>query len=102
MVYFTMAKQLEINNLFSTQFDNLYLGIYFLMYCLILFRPKDAIKAIRKRLTTAVGKNYTVVMYTLTVSRQMLPFFFSTYILFVPNVKIWHLFELYIFFNMFM
>lgn len=29
--------------------------------------PKDAIKAIRKRLTTSAGKNYTVVMYTLTV-----------------------------------
>nr|CAD7453287.1 unnamed protein product [Timema tahoe] len=29
--------------------------------------PKDAIKAIRKRLTQNAGKNYTVVMYTLTV-----------------------------------
>ncbi|XP_073947106.1 TOM1-like protein 2 [Choristoneura fumiferana] len=29
--------------------------------------PKDAIKAIRKRLTQSAGKNYTVVMYTLTV-----------------------------------
>lgn len=29
--------------------------------------PRDAIKAIRKRLTTQ-PKNYTVVMYTLTVS----------------------------------
>lgn len=29
--------------------------------------PKDAIKAIRKRLTMSAGKNYTVVMYTLTV-----------------------------------
>ncbi|XP_075978726.1 target of Myb1 membrane trafficking protein isoform X2 [Anticarsia gemmatalis] len=28
---------------------------------------KDAIKAIRKRLTQSAGKNYTVVMYTLTV-----------------------------------
>ncbi|XP_050392009.1 TOM1-like protein 2 isoform X2 [Patella vulgata] len=28
--------------------------------------PKDAIKAIRKRLTQNVGKNYTAVMYTLT------------------------------------
>ncbi|CAK1586010.1 unnamed protein product [Parnassius mnemosyne] len=29
--------------------------------------PKDAIKAIRKRLTQSAGRNYTVVMYTLTV-----------------------------------
>ncbi|KAK7862524.1 hypothetical protein R5R35_008995 [Gryllus longicercus] len=29
--------------------------------------PKDAIKAIRKRLQQNAGKNYTVVMYTLTV-----------------------------------
>ena len=29
--------------------------------------PKDAIKAIRKRLTQSAGKNYTIVMYTLTV-----------------------------------
>lgn len=29
--------------------------------------PKDAIKAIRKRLTQNAGKNYTVVMYTLTI-----------------------------------
>lgn len=29
--------------------------------------PKDAIKAIRKRLTQNAGKNYTIVMYTLTV-----------------------------------
>ncbi|OQR78503.1 target of Myb protein 1-like [Tropilaelaps mercedesae] len=29
--------------------------------------PKDAAKAIRKRLMTNAGKNYTVVMYTLTV-----------------------------------
>ncbi|KAF5273677.1 hypothetical protein FQA39_LY07367 [Lamprigera yunnana] len=29
--------------------------------------PKDAIKAIRKRLTQNVGKNYIVVMYSLTV-----------------------------------
>ncbi|KAJ2943668.1 hypothetical protein O0L34_g16780 [Tuta absoluta] len=28
---------------------------------------KDAIKAIRKRLTQSAGKNYTIVMYTLTV-----------------------------------
>lgn len=28
---------------------------------------RDAIKAIRKRLQQNVGKNYTVVMYTLTV-----------------------------------
>lgn len=28
---------------------------------------KDAVKAIRKRLTQSAGKNYTVVMYTLTV-----------------------------------
>ncbi|XP_017780342.1 PREDICTED: TOM1-like protein 2 isoform X1 [Nicrophorus vespilloides] len=29
--------------------------------------PRDAVKAIRKRLTNNAGKNYTVVMYTLTV-----------------------------------
>jgi hypothetical protein len=29
--------------------------------------PRDAVKAIRKRLTQNAGKNYTVVMYTLTV-----------------------------------
>ncbi|XP_020282417.1 TOM1-like protein 2 isoform X2 [Pseudomyrmex gracilis] len=29
--------------------------------------PKDAIKAIKRRLNQAAGKNYTVVMYTLTV-----------------------------------
>ena len=29
--------------------------------------PRDAIKAIRKRLTQNAGKNYTIVMYTLTV-----------------------------------
>lgn len=29
--------------------------------------PKDALKAIRKRLNMSAGKNYTVVMYTLTV-----------------------------------
>nr|XP_023026166.1 TOM1-like protein 2 [Leptinotarsa decemlineata] len=29
--------------------------------------PRDAIKAIRKRLTLNAGKNYTVVMYTLTI-----------------------------------
>ncbi|XP_030757774.1 TOM1-like protein 2 [Sitophilus oryzae] len=29
--------------------------------------PKDAIKAIRKRLNQNAGKNYTVVMYTLTI-----------------------------------
>nr|XP_014271195.1 TOM1-like protein 2 isoform X3 [Halyomorpha halys] len=29
--------------------------------------PKDAIKAIRKRLQQSIGKNYTIVMFTLTV-----------------------------------
>lgn len=29
--------------------------------------PRDAIKAIRKRLTQNAGKNYTVVMYSLIV-----------------------------------
>lgn len=29
--------------------------------------PRDAIKAIRKRLTQSAGKNYTIVMYSLTV-----------------------------------
>lgn len=30
--------------------------------------PRDAIKAIKRRLTQAAGRNYTIVMYTLTVS----------------------------------
>lgn len=30
--------------------------------------PRDAIKAIKRRLNQAAGKNYTIVMYTLTVS----------------------------------
>lgn len=30
--------------------------------------PRDAIKAIKRRLNQAAGKNYTVVIYTLTVS----------------------------------
>lgn len=29
--------------------------------------PKDAIKAIRKKLVQNAGKNYTIIMYTLTV-----------------------------------
>lgn len=29
--------------------------------------PKDAIRAIKKRLSQHAGKNYTVVMYTLTI-----------------------------------
>lgn len=33
--------------------------------------PKDAIKAIKRRLNQAAGKNYTIVMYTLTVSIQL-------------------------------
>lgn len=35
--------------------------------------PRDAIKAIKRRLTQAAGKNYTIVMYTLTVSIKLLP-----------------------------
>lgn len=31
---------------------------------------RDAIKAIKRRLNQTAGKNYTVVMYTLTVSIQ--------------------------------
>ena len=34
--------------------------------------PKDGIKALRKRLQQNAGKNYTVVMYTLTVSSNCL------------------------------
>lgn len=30
--------------------------------------PKDAIKAIRKRLSQNAGKNHKIIMYTLTVS----------------------------------
>ena len=37
-------------------------------YVLDHFRPKDAIKAFRKRLNQNMGKNNTAVMYTLTVS----------------------------------
>lgn len=32
-----------------------------------MFRGRDAIRAIKKRLQTQIGKNNTVVMYTLTV-----------------------------------
>lgn len=32
--------------------------------------PKDGIKAIKKRLQQNAGKNYTVVMYTLTVQSK--------------------------------
>lgn len=38
------------------------------VYC----RARDAVKAIRKRLQQNVGKNYTIVMYTLTVSVTVL------------------------------
>lgn len=38
--------------------------------------PRDAIKAIKRRLNQAAGKNYTIVMYTLTVSIK------STYFLY--------------------
>ena len=40
-------------------------------------RPKDAIKAIRKKLTTNAGKNFTVVMYTLTVRLKKINYLFS-------------------------
>lgn len=33
-----------------------------------LCRPKDAVKAVRKRLSQNMGKNHTAVLYTLTVS----------------------------------
>jgi hypothetical protein len=33
--------------------------------------PKDGIKAIKKRLQQNAGKNYTVVMYTLTVQTKV-------------------------------
>lgn len=36
--------------------------------------PRDAIKAIKRRLNQAAGKNYTIVMYTLTVSITCLIF----------------------------
>jgi len=35
----------------------------------VVFSPKDGVRAIRRRLSTA-GKNYTSVMYTLTVSHS--------------------------------
>jgi 2-oxoglutarate dehydrogenase complex dehydrogenase (E1) component-like enzyme len=34
--------------------------------------PRDAIKAIKRRLSQAASKNYTIVMYTLTVSIYLL------------------------------
>lgn len=35
---------------------------------LFIYSPKDAARAIRKRLSQNMGKNHTAVMYTLTVS----------------------------------
>lgn len=34
--------------------------------------PKDAVKAIRKRLLQNAGKNHKVIMYTLTVSMNII------------------------------
>lgn len=42
--------------------------LFFKTTLYFLSRPKDAVRAIRKRLLQNAGKNYTVVMYTLTVS----------------------------------
>lgn len=33
--------------------------------------PKDAVKAIRKRLLQNAGKNHKIIMYTLTVSMNI-------------------------------
>ena len=38
-----------------------------ILHIKLCFSPKDAQKAIKKKLVSNVGKNYTVVMYTLTV-----------------------------------
>ena len=42
-------------------------------YHICLCRPKDAIRAIKKKLNMNVGKNYTSVMYALTVSTSLSP-----------------------------
>lgn len=39
--------------------------------------PRDAIKAIKRRLNQAAGKNYTIVMYTLTVSIKSIYFLYN-------------------------
>ena len=39
------------------------------IYVFLSYRPKDAIKAVKKRLSQNMGKNHTAVMYTLTVSQ---------------------------------
>ena len=46
----------------------LLLNGYKTITCFFYFRPKDGIKAIRKRLSQNAGKNFQVVMFTLTVS----------------------------------
>lgn len=44
--------------------------------------PRDAIKAIKRRLNQAAGKNYTIVMYTLTVSIYIFNNIYIIYLLF--------------------
>lgn len=47
--------------------------------------PKDAVKAIRKRLLQNAGKNHKIIMYTLTVSILKL---ITNYIIAVLNLDI--------------
>lgn len=47
--------------------------------------PKDAVKAIRKRLLQNAGKNHKIIMYTLTVSILKL---ITNYIITVLNLDI--------------
>lgn len=42
--------------------------MYYVILIFSFSSPKDAVRAIRKRLQQNAGKNYTVVMYTLIVS----------------------------------
>jgi len=53
-----------------------------LAFCLFCFRPKDAIRAIKKKLNMSVGKNYTTVMYTLTVSKLLFSIVFHCIVLY--------------------
>ena len=45
--------------------------LLFLCSCQFFDRPKDAVRAIKRRLQQNAGKNHTVIMYTLTVSMHL-------------------------------